>query len=510
MVKRRDFLRSIVALPVLGLFVNRFLVNKNTGPAIVSGQTEIAKTLNLSPGHFPKPAAGNSIGRDILRVGLIGNGWRGPELLRAIGFAHPDWIAAKIKYGKHNDTVLSFLNQENLNVRITGICDTFTPRAESGVVISTNTSGPGGEMRDLRPAKIYENYREMISSNDIDAVIIATPEHWHARMAIDAARAGKHVYLEKPMVRTLEEAKELRETIRETGVVFQLGHQNRQQVSYKRAREIVEKRILGEISRVETFTNRNSDHGAWIRGIDERANEKNINWKEFLGDAPYHEFDLDRYFNWQKWFEYGSGPAGNQFTHAYDCVNQVLHLGIPSRVSALGGKYFYKDPRNIPDVFTAVYQYPAKGLNMTYDCTLKNSKIRDISILGSDASMEINIGVSLFRDRTSDKYRELHPDQYSPMYVYNPRVAEVDAVTSATAQYYHERGFGYTYYNGEKLDCTYLHMKEWVDAIRNVGKPSCDINKGFEESITYIMANLAYQKEKVAQWDSNNEKVVFA
>jgi predicted dehydrogenase len=510
MIERRDFLRSLAIVPVFGLFAQRFLVSKRSGGFLEVKHRRISDALNLSSGQYPRPATSLSSSMNTLRVGLIGNGWRGPELLRALGYAHPDWLAKKLKKGKYIGSGASFQTQEDLNVRITGICDTFRPRAESGVVISQNANGPGGETRNLEPARIFENYREMIDSDEIDAVVIATPDHWHARMAVDAARAGKHVYLEKPMVRTLDEAKKLREVIGETGVVFQLGHQNRQQVSYRHAREIVEKGVLGDITRVETFTNRNSDHGAWNREIDQRATENNVNWEEFLGDAPYHEFDPDRYFNWQKWFEYGSGPAGNQFTHAFDCVNQVLELGIPVRVSALGGKFHYTDARDIPDLFNAVFQYPERGIQMTYDCTLKNSKTRDTSILGSDASMEINIGVSLYRDRESRRYKELHRDKYSPMYVYNPKTPEVDGVTSATSSYYHERGFGYTYYDGERIDCTHLHIKEWVDAIRESRPVSCDINQGFQESACYIMANQAFHQGRVAIWDPVKEEIDFS
>ena len=510
MTKRRDFLKSLAFVPVLGVFTNRFLMSKRSGGYLGENRRRVSNALNLSSCQYPRPAASRSSSMNTLRVGLIGNGWRGPELLRGLGFAHPDWLAKKLMKGKYIGAGASFLNQEDLNVRITGICDTFNPRAESGVVISQNSNGPGGETRDLKPARKFRNYREMINSDEIDAVVIATPDHWHARMAVDAARAGKHVYLEKPMVRTIDEAKKLREVIRETGVVFQLGHQNRQQVSYKHAREIVDKGVLGDITRVETFTYRNSDHGAWIREIDHRASRSNVNWEEFLGDAPFLEFDLDRYFNWQKWFEYGSGPAGNQFSHAYDCVNQILELGIPSRVSALGGKFHYTDKRDIPDLFNAVFQYPDRGIHLTYDCTLKNSNTRDTSILGSDASMEINIGVSLHRDRVSEKYRELNNDKNSPMYVFNPKTADVDGVSSATSSYYHERGFGYTYYDGERIDCTHLHIKEWVDAIREDRRISCDIDQGFQESACYIMANQAYQHGRVAVWDPIKEEIEYS
>jgi len=503
---RRDFLKSLSGIPFLGYFSFAFARNmKQDKP----GQQDLISKTGLdyeAPKVNPLPYATKG---DVIRVGIIGNGKRGKQLLRALGYAHPEWVENNTKNGQYNYNVRSFLEQDDLNVQLTGVTDTFDIYNQEGVDISNNTVRPGGEKGNAQPAKIYPTYREMIASDDIDAVIIASPDHWHARQAIDAARAGKHVYLEKPMTRTIEEAMELRETIRSTGVAFQLGHQNRQQMSYKKAGELADKNMLGDISMVETYTNRNSDHGAWMRGIHPKANKSNIDWEEFLGNAEPRPFDLDRYFNWQKWFEYGSSVAGNQFTHAYDCVNQVLHLGIPQRVTALGGTYFYDDPRDIPDVFNAVFEYPDRKLALTYDCTLKNSLTRDITFMGTEAAMKVNIGLSLYADRRSEKYKDFASDPGTPFYAFNPKTSEIDAVTSATAKYYHERGWGYTYIDGKRVDCTHLHMKEWINAIRNGDTPSCNIDRGFEESVTYIMSNLSYLNKKQISWEKDAEKVII-
>ena len=150
-------------------------------------------------------------------------------------------------------------------MEISGICDTFTIHAQRGLETSGNDIRPGGGKGSTKPAKIYPTYREMVESKDIDAVIIATPDHWHAPIAIAAAKAGKHVYLEKPMTHSIEEAIELRNTIKSTGVVFQLGHENRQQMSFRIASELIQKGVLGTVSMAQTFTNRNGLYGAWIR-----------------------------------------------------------------------------------------------------------------------------------------------------------------------------------------------------------------------------------------------------
>ncbi|RIJ49993.1 gfo/Idh/MocA family oxidoreductase [Maribellus luteus] len=503
-ISRRDTLKALVTLPVLGYFANRFYVKYEND---LSSSDFTRMKLEVADTSIQIPAAGYSSKGKQIRLGIVGNGFRGPQVLRSLGFAEKEWSEDKIKNGVPGPRLQSFLDQEDLNIVITGVCDTFSQRAEEAADIVSSPFRSGGAKQLNRP-KIYANYREMLADDNLDAVVILTPDHWHAKMAIDAARAGKHVYLEKPMCQTAEEAKLLRDVTLETGIILQVGHQNRQQASYIMAKEIIDKGVIGPVSLVETYTNRNNDHGAWIRGIPKNANASNINWKEFLGDKAWREMDLDRYFNWQKWFEYGTGPAGNQFTHEFDCVNQVMDLGIPKRVIASGGNYYFNDPRDIPDVFNAIFEYPDRGMSLTYDCTLRNSRLRDKTFLGKDASMEVNVGVAVFPDSQSEKYKKYELESDTPLYTYHPKSDAVDAVTSATAKYYHDRGFGYTYHNGKKLDATYLHVKEWLYCIRQGIQPSCNVNRGFEETTTFYMSNLAYLEKRVVEWDAENEKII--
>ncbi len=138
----------------------------------------------------------------------------------------------------------------------------------------------------------YRNYKELLAADDIDAVIIATPDHWHGPMSIEAAKAGKHVYCEKPMTWTVPETYEVVNAVKENNIVFQLGHQNHQLEAYYKAKEAYEKGVLGKVNLVEVTTNRNSPNGAWVYNIDEEAGPHNIDWEQFIGPAPQHEFSL--------------------------------------------------------------------------------------------------------------------------------------------------------------------------------------------------------------------------
>ncbi|MFH0756854.1 MAG: Gfo/Idh/MocA family oxidoreductase [Bacteroidota bacterium] len=501
---RRDILKALATLPVLGFFANRFYAKSENDLNLPDFNR---LHLDIADSSIQIPATRYSSEGERLRLGIVGNGFRGPQVLRALGYAEKEWAEEKIENGIPNSRLSSILNQDDFNVIITGVCDTYAPRAEEAAEIASSPFRSGGAKQSARP-QIYPTYREMLADDNLDAIVIMTPDHWHSKMAIDAALAGKHVYLEKPMCQTAEDARALRDLIRKTGVILQLGHQNRQQASYIMAEEIIDKGILGSVSSIETYSNLNSDNGAWNREIPEHANASNLNWKEFLGNKPWRELDLDRYFNWQKWFEFGTGPAGNQFTHSYDCVNQIFKLGIPKRVFAAGGNYFFKDPRDIPDVLNVVFEYPDKGLSLTYDCSLLCSRKRNITFLGKDASMEVDVGVVVFPDATSEKYKEysLKPD--APLFTYNPKSNAIDAVTSATEKYYHDRGFGYTYYNGKPIDGTYLHVKEWLHCIRSGIQPSCNVERGFEETTTFYMSNLAYLEKRMVEWDAENEKIL--
>jgi predicted dehydrogenase len=507
---RRDFLKGLAAIPFLGYFAYNFrgVIAKESARK----RSDFLKVLKIEDLEAPKlklSAPASSAGNRI-RFGLIGNGWRGDQLLQSFGFIHPDQVKQNTVNGKYNDWLTNFLAQEDLNVEFAGVCDTFTYHANRGVEISMNDIRPGGAKGNIKPVKVFPTYREMIESKDIDAVIIATPDHWHAPMAIAAAKAGKHVYLEKPMTHSISEAIELRDTIKATGVVFQLGHENRQQMSFRIASELIRKGVLGTVSMVQTHTNRNGLDGAWIRErkFDHLGSPENINWKEFLGSAPWHEFDHKRYFNWHRFSDYGTGFIGNDFSHQYDCINQVLRVGIPEKVISLGGQYYYKDCGDMPDIMNAVFSYPKKGLTVTYDGTLKNGIYRENYLMGSEAAMYLDLGIKIFKDDNSERYKDNGMDSSEPMYLYNGG-GEVDAVSSATARAYVKGGYGATYIDGKVVDATFLHIKEWLDAIRNQTPVSCNIDEGFDEAVTFNLANLAYQNNKQVYWDPLTEKVTM-
>jgi predicted dehydrogenase len=450
-----------------------------------------------------------------IRVGIIGYGGEGEALVRHAGFASPEWLEEARKNVAENprDKQLeTYLTQDDLNIAITGVCEVFDVRAERGVAASQIDMRSGGGPANP-PAKRFRTYTDMLESGEVDAVIIATPDHWHSRMTIDAAAAGIHVYCEKCMSRTEEEAVAMHRAVTESNIVFQLGHQNRQSEAHNKAREVIAAGILGPITLVESTTNRNTPWGAWVWDIHEKGNPQTIDWAQFEGPAPNKvPFSLERFFRWRCWFDYGTGLAGDLLSHEYDGVNQILQVGIPKSCVASGGIYYFKDGRDVPDTFQAVYEYPERDLTFVYSATLANGRDRGLVFMGHDASMKVSGSLSVQADGDSTRYEQkikdglIDPSQ--PMFTYRPGFKGIDAVTSATEQYFASRGLLYTYRGGRRVSAYHLLIAEWLDVIRNGGETSCNIERGFEEAITCHMATRSYQLGRKVEWDPVQRRIV--
>ncbi len=512
-LNRRELLKGLATIPVLGVFFQKFIKKKSMDDArrkkIFSDLDINEDMASILPSSIENPTG------EQLRLGIIGCGSRGEYLLRAAGFAHSSWLESMkqaAQEDKKNKRYDDFMNQNNLNIVFNGVCDVFDVRAEKALETVRHGSNTGKENKS---AKRYRRYTEMLKSDEIDAVIIATPEHWHAQMAIDAARAGKHIYLEKPLTRTIPEVYGVVDAVKNSGITFQLGHQGRQTDSYMMAREVIKKNLLGKISLVEVTTNRNDPGGAWIYDIHHDANPMNIDFRQFLGNAPRRPFRLERFFRWRLWFDYSTGLSGDLFTHEYDALNMILDLGIPKSAIASGGIYYYKDGREVPDVYNVVYEYPEKDLTLIYSATLSSSAKRGKLIMGNDATMDLGqlhaSAMAVVADSGSKRYKDNIEkgiiDTSLPMLTYQPGSKGLDAVTSATEQYFAGRGLLYTYRGGKRIDTTHLHILEWLNAIRTGSPVSCGIDLGFQEAVTAHMGTLSYLEGKKVVWDYENKKV---
>jgi predicted dehydrogenase len=529
---RRDVLKKLASVPVLGAMA----YGAYRKVQYDRSRRELGNLIRLESETLPSAKQATGDGKP-LRLGIIGYGIRGKQLLRGAGFAEPALIDTWKEAARLNSKDVryrDYMEQDDLNVTVAGVCDIFDTYAEAAILSGSNIHREGTNGKFGAPPKRYRYYKDLIAADDIDAVIIASPDHWHGTMAMDAARAGKHVYLEKPMSWTVPETYMIRDVVKQSGVTFQFGHQGRQTDSYIKARQIIDKDLLGHVSLIEVCTNRNDPNGAWVYPIHETASPQTIDWKQFEGNedrvkeyldymlsnglARYvgpeerSQFSLERFFRWRCWWDYSTGLSGDLLTHEFDAINQIMSVGIPYSAVSSGGVYFFKDGRTVPDVLQTTFEFPDRSLSMLYSATLASQRPRGKVFMGHDASMELSNTITVKADPRSTRYAEqiaqgrIKPD--TPFFTYIPGQDQVDAVTSATELYFAQRGLLYAYVNGKRYDTTHLHIREWLQCIRDGGTPSCHIDAAFEEAITAHMGTRAYLEGRTMYWDSDREEIV--
>lgn len=447
-MKRRDLVKSLASIPILGVFgyfsarAYRFQDRRKQKKLDFVNSLDIKAAV---PPELPSPAG------DILKIGIIGTGIRGPQLLQALGFMH----ATRRKNYEQNspDRLQAFMSQEDLRVRVTAVCDLFDHLAQRAMETVTT--------EENKPVR-YLNYQELIEQSGVDAVVIATADIWHAPIGIAALKAGKHVYIEKPMTHKLSELYALRKAARESGKVLQLGHQHRQTQSFLTARDVVRKNTIGHINLISTHTNRNTDNGSWQYNLYPEQPDSSIDWKQFV-KGYYDDMPMSReiFFRWRKYWKFGSGLTGDLLSHEFDSINAIMNMGIPRYVTTSGGIYTHRDGREVPDVMHVAMEFPdyfmgssqeagkERGMTFHYSASLGNQFSRQTTLMGHDGTMRLGQTLELIPDPQSTRYKEeikaglLQPGKN--MYVFDPRQNRVDAVTSATTQYFAEKGLLFDY-----------------------------------------------------------------
>jgi predicted dehydrogenase len=302
-------------------------------------------TFDTAPLYVKASAFGAN---DKMQLGFIGVGGRGRSLLRDFSMAgqtHP--------------------------LNIVAVCDTYKKRLTQATELLQKANQPAPDMQTL-------DYREVISRKDIDAVVIATPDHWHAPLAIAAMQAGKDVYCEKPMTRTVEEAKKFAEVAKATKKIVQIGSQTTSSDQWWKARKAIQDGMIGQLLMSQGSYHRNSLEGEWNYTIDPNAGpngkgEDYIDWKMWLGNAPQRAYSADRFFRFRKYWDYSGGIATDLFYHVVAPLNLCWgEAQFPYKVMASGGTYVFKDEREVPDTFHLIAEFP-KGHSLVLSSSMANS-----------------------------------------------------------------------------------------------------------------------------------------
>ncbi len=383
--------------------------------------------------------------------------------------------------------------QESTNTEVRMICDLYDGNIQRALKACRNPK-----------VQTSKDWEKAISSPDIDAVLIATPDFWHAPMTIRAAQLKKHVYCEKGMCRTLKEAKDMRKAVKDNGVAFQLGHHENSDPTFHKAREIYRSGQLGKMPLVRTYIDRTNPWPEWQfytrydnQVLPPDANQTSIDWERFQrNSAVKTKFDAERFFRWRCWWEYGTGIAGDLMSHQWDSINMVVGMGIPEAMQTQGALYFWTEDRDVPDQWHALMEYPKQKLTVTFACTFHNRHHGTCTYLfGRDASLEVASG-----------FCRVYGAEWKPEYAEKAARARREAV----AQGRDPRDLiippDYSYKPGE-IKVT-SHMQNFIDAIRGVDRARCDIDRGFQEAVTIAMAVESYRKERKIRWDTAKEEFV--
>lgn len=228
--------------------------------------------------------------------------------------------------------------------------------------------------KELRDGKLEtsKKYEEILERKDIDAVVIATPDHWHRKMTLDALAAGKHVYIEKPLTWSIKEGPEIIEAEKQSGKVLMVGSGGKTASMTQKVKELIGSGAVGKVIQVRMVNHRNSREGAWIYPVPPDASEQTIDWERFHGQAPKRAFDPEVFFRWRCWWEYSGGVATDLFVHLLTTLHEVMQVEAPKSVVSQGGLWFWKDGRTVPDVLESVFEYP-EGFLAQLCVNLKNS-----------------------------------------------------------------------------------------------------------------------------------------
>jgi predicted dehydrogenase len=352
------------------------------------------------------------------------------------------------------------------------------------------------------------DYAQVLERKDIDAVIIGTPDHWHKQVAVDAMKAGKDVYCEKPMIHLYSDGPQMIEASRANNRILQVGSQRVSSVIYAKAKELLASGAIGQLNMVTARWDRNSSIGAWNYTVPPDASTETCDWPRFLGTAPKIPFNGEHFFQWRKWKAYGSGVAGDLFVHLFSGTHFITGSHGPTRAMATGAIRFWKDGRDVPDVMLGLFDYP-EGFNLSLRVNFVDGgeESEGLIFTGSEGTMEIG-GRSVIVSRVP---REKDPGLEIGTFT--------DAMQKQITEEYrkkypleHPMGapqLGYEkYVAAEEYSDSYDHFRNFFASVRSRQPVVEDAVFGYRAAGAALLANLSNEKGKVVAWDPEAMKLV--
>jgi predicted dehydrogenase len=354
------------------------------------------------------------------------------------------------------------------------------------------------------------NYREILERKDVDAVLIATPDHWHKQAAIDAMNAGKDVYCEKPMIHLYSDGHTMIETAQKTNRILQIGSQRVSSIIYAKAKELLAAGAIGKLNLVSAHWDRSSSNGAWNYTVPLDASTETCDWPRFQGTAPKIPFNAERFFQWRKWHDYGSGVAGDLFVHLFSGTHFITGSHGPTRGMATGGLRYWKDGRDVDDVMLALFDYPEDfNLSLRVNQVAGGEEDESFLFTGSEGTMEISKGdliltrfphpkdpgyvVQTFTDAMQKQYLS----QYNSKYPVEHPTGEVPAHSEKFSP---PRGYS----------DSYDHFHNFFNAVRTRQPVVEDGVFGLRAAGAALLSNLSIERRSMVEWNPETMQLAKA
>ncbi|MDX2038185.1 MAG: Gfo/Idh/MocA family oxidoreductase [Isosphaeraceae bacterium] len=347
------------------------------------------------------------------------------------------------------------------NVRITAVCDIYDGNLET----ARSLAEPG--------AFATKDHRALLDRKDVDAVLIAAPDHWHVPMTVAACDAGKDVYVEKPLTHRIEEGRAVIDAKNRGRRVVQVGTQQRSMPHFQKAAELVKAGRLGKIHKVHLTWNRNQDR---VSRPPSRIRPEQVDWKAFLGNAPDQPFDPYRLLgNWRWFWDFGGGLFTDLMVHYIDVVHWFLDLDHPAHAVAIGDWFTAKGVWETPDTVQTLLSYPDAALQVYYEGTFSNARNGAmLEFMGTDATLYLDRG----------RY-EIHPER--------GRGAVEEWILGTGKR-------GADFY--DKPDGERLHLENWLECVRSRAVPNSPVEAGVSAAAAAHLANRALRSGGSSKWDS--------
>jgi predicted dehydrogenase len=372
---------------------------------------------------------------DQLVLGVIGSGGRGTAVMKVF--------------------------QSHAEVKVGAICDVYEPNLEHAISVA---------MKDGSQPKAYRNYKDLLADKDIQAVLIATPEHWHFQMVIDAIAAGKDIYVEKPLCRTPEEGVALIQAEKTSKCVIQVGMQRRSYDLYLTARKVVASGTLGQVRMVRSWWLNNSLQAKRVITL-----EGKLDWEQWQGPAERRAFDPNRFRNWRDYSEYSGGIVADQGAHVFDGIHLLMNATYPLAVNSSAGRV-HKERVDTPESVAVIAEYPEDFLavfTINYAAMRYNPRNDQLNQLDGDQA-RLDIGREDFK-------------------VYRQGAEERQELAQHS-----ERGFGYA---------TDLHVANFLECVKTRQTPTAPMRLGFQAALVVQMANMALKQGRRLRWNAKTNKV---